>query len=121
MFLQTPKKATRFVNTSYSGLAAHADRETPPHIELDPADADARGLAAGDVAKVFNNRGALTLPVAISDRLRPGVVSVPWGYVDSAYGDGIGSINDLTNAGDTIFGHGSSYGDTLVQVQNLED
>lgn len=121
LFLQTPKKATRFVNTSYSGLAAHADRETPPHIELDPADADARGLAAGDVAKVFNNRGALTLPVAISDRLRPGVVSVPWGYVDSAYGDGIGSINDLTNAGDTIFGHGSSYGDTLVQVQNLED
>ena len=117
--LQTPKKATRFLNTSYSGLEAHAGRETKPHVELDPADAEARGLAEGDSARVFNDRGALVLPVAISDRLRPGVVSVPWGYVDSAYGDGAGSINDLTNSDDTEFGHGSNYGDTLVEVAEL--
>jgi len=107
LFLQTPKKATRFMNTSYSDLAAHADRETPPHIELDPIDASARGLRAGDHARVFNDRGSLVLPVAISERLRPGVVSVPWGYNDAAYGDSVGSINDLTNASDTIFGSGS--------------
>ena len=119
LFLQSPKKATRFMNTSYSGLAAHADRETPPHIELDPVDAAARGLSEGDTARVFNDRASLSLPVAISDRLRPGVVSVPWGYVDAAYGDSVGSVNDLTNAADTIFGHGSSYGDTLVQVSKI--
>ncbi len=117
LFLQTPKKATRFLNTSYSDLAAHADRETQPHVELDQADAEARGLSAGDTARVFNERASLVLPVAITDRLRPGVVSVPWGYVDSAYGDVIGSANDLTNAADTEFGAGSSYGDTLVQVE----
>lgn len=117
LFLQTPKKATRFLNTSYSELAAHADRETQPHVELDTADAQARGLAAGDTARVYNSRGSLVLPVAITDRLRPGVVSVPWGYVDSAYGDAIGSVNDLTNAADTEFGSGSNYGDTLVQVE----
>ncbi len=117
LFLQTPKKATRFLNTSYSDLAAHADRETQPHVELDQADAEARGLSAGDTARVFNERASLVLPVAITDRLRPGVVSVPWGYVDSAYGDAIGSANDLTNAADTEFGAGSSYGDTLVQVE----
>ena len=119
LFLQTPKKATRFMNTSYSGLAAHADKEKLPHIELDASDASARGLAEGEMARVYNGRGSLTMPVAITDRLRPGVVSVPWGYVDAAYGDGIGSINDLTNASDTIFGHGSSYGDTLVQVEAI--
>ncbi len=119
LFLQTPKKATRFLNTSYSGLAAHADRETSPHLELDPTDAADRGLVAGDLAKIFNDRGALVLPVAISDRLRPGVVSVPWGYVDSAYGDGVGSINDLTNASNSEFGNGSCYGDTLVEVVAL--
>lgn len=117
LFLQTPKKATRFLNTSYSDLPAHADRETVPHIELDPVDADARNLSPGDTARIFNARGSLVLPVALSDRLRPGVVSVPWGFVDSAYGDDIGSINDLTNAADTEFGSGSSYGDTLVQVE----
>jgi anaerobic selenocysteine-containing dehydrogenase len=116
LFLQSPKKATRFLNTSYSDLAAHADRETEPHVELDETDARDRGLVAGDVARVFNDRASLVLPVAISDRLRPGVVSVPWGFVDSAYGDAVGSVNDLTNAADTEFGSGSSYGDTLVQV-----
>lgn len=117
LMLQTPKKATRFLNTSYSDLPAHADRETPPHIELDPVDAQARGVTEGDEVRVFNDRASLTLPVAISDRLRPGVVSVPWGYIDSAYGDAVGSINDLTNAADTEFGHGSNYGDTLVQIE----
>ena len=119
LFLQSPKKATRFLNTSYSDLPAHADKETPPHIELDAADARARGLSAGDMARVFNSRASLTLPVAISDRLRPGVVSVPWGYADAAYGDGVGSVNDLTNAATTDFGGGSSYGDTLVQVESV--
>lgn len=115
--LQTPKKATRFLNTSYSSLPAHAGRETVPHIELDPGDAAARGLAAGDMARIFNDRGSLELPVAISDRLRPGVVSVPWGHVVASYGTGEGSINDLTNAGDTELSGGSSYGDTLVEVE----
>jgi len=117
LMLQTPKKATRFLNTSYSDLSAHADRETEPHIELDQADADARGLAPGATARVYNDRASLLLPVAISDRLRPGVASVPWGYVDSAYGDAAGSANDLTNAADTEFGAGSNYLDTLVQVE----
>lgn len=116
LFLQTPKKATRFINTSYSGLSAHADKERLPQIELDAVDAAERGLVEGDIARIFNDRGSLTLPIAISDRLRPGVVSVPWGHVEAAYGDGHGSVNDLTNANDTVFGQGSSYGDTLVQV-----
>ena len=117
LYLQTPKKATRFLNTSYSHLEEHAGRETEPHIELDPADAAERGLVEGDTAKIFNDRGFLVLPVAISDRLRPGVVSVPWGYIDSAYGTHDGSINDLTNASNTNFGEGSCYGDTLVEVE----
>lgn len=116
LFLQTPKKQTRFLNTSYSGLAAHADAESGPFIELDPQDAALRDLADGDEARIFNERGSLTLPVVVSDRLRPGVVSVAWGFWAEAYGDGSSSINDLTNASDTEFGHGSSYGDTLVEV-----
>ena len=119
LYLQSPKKATRFLNTSYSGLEAHAGRETKPHVELDPLDAQSRGLSEGDQARVFNDRASLVLPVAFSDRLRPGVVSVPWGFVDADYGDGVGSVNDLTNAGDTEFGSGASYGDTLVQVEPI--
>lgn len=119
LYLQTPKKQTRFLNTSYSGLAAHADRESGPFIELDPHDAAERSLSDGDSAVVFNDRGSLTLPVTISDRLRPGVVSVAWGFWADAYGGGQSSINDLTNDSDTVFGQGSAYGDTLVEVVSV--
>jgi anaerobic selenocysteine-containing dehydrogenase len=114
--LVTPKKQTRFLNTSYSGLAGHADKETGPFVELDPVDAASRGLEDGDLARVWNERGSLRLEVLISDRLRPGVASIPWGFWVNAYGPGVGSVNDLTNAAATDFGGGASYGDTLVEV-----
>ncbi len=114
--LLTPKKQTRFLNTSYSGLAGHADKETGPFVELDPVDAASRGLEDGDLAQVWNDRGSLTLEILITDRLRPGVASIPWGFWVDAYGPGAGSVNDLTNAAATDFGGGASYGDTLVEV-----
>jgi anaerobic selenocysteine-containing dehydrogenase len=114
--LLTPKKQTRFLNTSYSGLAGHAEKETGPFIELDPIDAASRGLENRDLAKVWNERGSLTLEISISDRLRPGVASIPWGFWVGAYGPGEGSVNDLTNAAATDFGGGASFGDTLVEI-----
>jgi anaerobic selenocysteine-containing dehydrogenase len=115
LMLTTPKKQTRFLNTSYSGLEGHASREKGPFIEIDAADAAQRGLVDGAEARAFNERGSLTLPVSITDRLRPGLVSIPWGWVGDAYGSGL--ANDLTNDAETDLGGGASYGDTLIQVE----
>lgn len=114
--LITPKKQIRFLNSTYSGLPGHGDRERGPFIELDPADAAERGLSEGDTARVFNDRGELALPVVFSDRLRPGLVSVPWGWWASQYASGGAVVNDLTNDADTDWGGGAAYGDTLVEV-----
>ena len=115
LMLATPKKQPRFLNTSYSGLDGHAGREKGPFIELDAADAEARGLADGDLASAFNDRGRITLTVQISDRLRPGLASIAWGWVSGAYG-GV-PANGLTNDDSTDLGGGAAYGDTLVQVE----
>ena len=117
--LLTPKKQLRFLNSTYSGLPGHGDREKGPFIELDPADANDRGLVEGNRARVFNDRGALELEIVLSDRLRPGLVSVPWGWWANAYGLDGSVVNDLTNDGDTDWGGGAAYGDTLVQVVAL--
>jgi len=54
----------------------------PPRCTLliHPDDASARGLADGGVAKVSTPRGAIELPVEVTDTMMPGVVSVPHGW-----------------------------------------
>jgi anaerobic selenocysteine-containing dehydrogenase len=52
---------------------------------IHPDDATARGLTDGGVAKVSTQRGAIELPVEVSDTMMRGVVSVPhgWGHTRS--------------------------------------
>ena len=55
--LLTPKHHTRFLNSSYSHLPKHGPLEGGPFIELDPADAAARGASSTvDCARVWNDR-----------------------------------------------------------------
>jgi trimethylamine-N-oxide reductase (cytochrome c) len=46
---------------------------------INPADAQARGLAEGDIVRVFNDRGQLLAGVHITDRLIKGVVWLSYG------------------------------------------
>ncbi|MFI5586152.1 molybdopterin-dependent oxidoreductase [Amycolatopsis sp. NPDC051758] len=48
-------------------------------IRLNPADAAARGIASGDVVRVFNTRGACLAGAVLDDALRPGVAQLPTG------------------------------------------
>lgn len=115
LVLLTPKVHARFINSSYSHLPKHGPAEGAPYVELDAADAAARGLADGDVARVFNERAELRLPVRISTRLRPGLATVPWGWWGDQHPDGRGA-NALTNSAPTDWGGGIAYHDTRVEV-----
>lgn len=114
--LMTPKHHTRFLNSSYSHLPKHGPAEGGPFVELDPADAEARGLTEGDEAVVRNDRATLRLPVRISDRLRPGVAAIPFGWWRDHHPDGR-IANSLTNDTLTDWGGGVAYSDTLVEVE----
>ena len=113
--LLTPKHHTRFLNSGYSHLPKHGPAEGAPFVELDAADATARGLADGDTATVWNDRASLQLPVRISTRLRPGVAAIPFGWWQAQHPDGK-AANALTNDTLTEWGGGVAYSDTLVQV-----
>jgi anaerobic selenocysteine-containing dehydrogenase len=109
LVLLSPKNHTRFLNTTYS--RHHADRETGPYVEFDPADAASRGVAEGEMVRVWNRRGELTLPARISQRLRPGVVAIPWAWwVEES------NVNLLTSDTPTDWGGGVAYFDTLVEA-----
>ena len=114
--LMTPKHHTRFLNSGYSDLPKHGPAEGGPFVELDEADAIARGLGEGDTARVFNDRASLVLPVKITDRVRPGLASIPWGWWRNHHPDAH-VANDLTNDTLTEWGGGVAYSDTLVQIE----
>ena len=56
----------------------------------------------------------------ISDRVRPGVVAVPFGWWRSDHGDGP-TANSLTNDRLTEWGGGVAFSDTLVEVAAAND
>ena len=114
--LLTPKHHTRFLNSSYSPLPKHGPLEGGPFIELDPVDAATRGLVDGDCARVWNDRASVEVAVRVSDRLRPGVTAIPFGWWMSQHPDGK-VANSLTNDTLTEWGGGVAYSDTLVQVE----
>lgn len=111
LVLLTPKQHTRFLNSSYTHLPKHGPAEGGPFVELCAADAEARGIAEGDAVRVFNARGSMDLPARITDRVRAGVVAVPFGWW------GEDAANRLTSDTLTDWGGGVAYSDTRVEAE----
>ncbi|WP_432827412.1 molybdopterin-dependent oxidoreductase [Dactylosporangium sp. CA-092794] len=93
-------------------------------LRLHPADADARGIAAGDVVRVFNDRGACLAGAVLDDGLRPGVVRLPTGawFDPLDTGDGVlcahGNPNVLTaDVPSSRLSQGCTGQHALVQVE----
>jgi anaerobic selenocysteine-containing dehydrogenase len=116
--LLTPKHHTRFLNSGYAHLPKHGPAEGGPFVELVAQDAAARGLVDGDLARVWNDRASVEVPVRITDRLRPGVAAIPFGWWSRHHRDGR-LANSLTNDTLTEWGGGVAYSDTLVEIEAI--
>ena len=51
-------------------------------IDLDPHDAEALGLADGEVARIVSRRGAIDAPVRVDHNLRPGLAFMAFHFPD---------------------------------------
>ena len=66
---------------------------------IHPDDAAVRGIVHGERVRVFNDRGATLVPVRVTDRIAPGVVSIKegaWFTPDAQGQDTQGCANVLT-------------------------
>ncbi len=68
--LISPSSSKR-TNATFGGCEASEGTEV---VEINPEDAKMRGFADGDIVEVWNARGKVLLEVAVSDRVRPGVL-----------------------------------------------
>ncbi len=69
------------LNSAMANIGRLKDRGAATNpLWMHPDDAEARGLAAGDLARVSNDVGTVEAPVALDPDLRPGVVAMTHGF-----------------------------------------
>lgn len=119
--LQFGQSRSRFrVHTAYSG-AEWIQEIYEPHIELNPADAKARGLADGDKVEAFNDRGSFKVTLRVNNSVRPGQAymaeSTYRQYLDGTMMQSV-TNDELNERGyDLIFGPMIPYNDTLIEIR----
>lgn len=108
--------ARNFLNSTFVNLESLRDIEGEPLLELSAADAAARGIADGQVVRVFNDRGEYLCKAKVSPRARAGVVhglGIWWRKLGLAGTN----VNQLTSQRLTDLGRAPVFYDCLVEVQ----
>jgi anaerobic selenocysteine-containing dehydrogenase len=92
--------------------------EAPP-LFMNPRDAQARGLKGGKRVRVFNQRGAVILPLKITDAVAPGVVASEKGawLATSPTGNTISALVSADARADLA--QGACFNDTAVEVEGI--
>ncbi len=110
--------ARNFLNSTFVNVQSLRNIEGEPLLELCAADAAARGIAHGDLVRVFNDRGSYHCTARISHRARPGVVNGlgVWWRKLGVRGT---NVNEVTSQALTDLGGGPTFYDCLVQVERV--
>ena len=77
-----------FVSTSMGNVASVAAKEGPPSIEINPHDAEARGIVHGQQVVIANSRGSCRLRAVVTENVPRGVAVAPKGQWQSRSPDG---------------------------------
>ena len=109
------RKADNFLNSTFSNLPVIQEMEEAGLLEMNAADARARGIAEGDAVRAFNGRGEILLKARVDGAVQPGVVSarLHWAKLSS----GNRNINVLTSEKLTDLGNSATFYSVLVEVE----
>jgi anaerobic selenocysteine-containing dehydrogenase len=109
------RKADNFLNTTFSNLPTVQQMEELGLLEMSAADARARGIAEGDLVRVFNGRGEIRLKARVDGKVQPGVVSASLFWAKLTPGSR--NINVLTSEKLTDLGNSATFYSVLVEVE----
>ena len=113
-FVLISPSSDKRTNATFGG---HPASQGPEIVEMNPADATARGLADGDTVRVFNDLGAVTLRLKVTDATRPGVLYSPKGTWRATSDSGF-TVNALIPSDiRTDIEDGATYHDTYVDIE----
>ena len=105
--------STKRTNSTFGGCSDSQEHEI---VEMNPTDASARGLSAGDMVTVWNERGRVTLKIAVTNATLPGVLYSPKGTWRGSSDTGM-TVNSLIPADIRAdLERGACYNETFVDV-----
>ena len=109
------RKSDNFLNSSFANVPSVEAMEEPGLLEMDPSDAQARGISNGDKVRVFNHRGEIVLKARVDGAVQPGVVSARLNW--AKHTPGFQSINALTSEKLADMGNSATFYSVLVEVE----
>lgn len=95
------------------------------HIQsvwINPIDASSRGVTDGEKVEIFNDRGRVHLVAKVTERIAPGVISIPQGAWFNPDANGVdqgGSVNTLTAIRHTAYARGNTQHTALAEVKKI--
>ncbi len=112
------RKADNFLNSSFSNLPSVQKMEETNLLEINSADARARGIADGETVKVYNHRGEIFLQARVDGAVQAGVVSARLNW--ARLGPGLRNINVLTSEKLSDLGNSATFYSVLVEVESAK-
>ena len=106
-------KSHGFLNSCYANMTQKLKGQGEQFVLINAIDADARGIAAGDTVRVFNDRGEFEGQAQITADVNPGIIVATLGYWRQL---NRGTVNVISSAEFVNMGHAPSFSDNLVEV-----
>jgi anaerobic selenocysteine-containing dehydrogenase len=80
-----------YTHSQYRNIPALRKLMPDPLVDINPADAGARGIRTGDAVSIATPRGSIKMKARVTDAILPGVVSLPHQWPGDA------NVNALVN------------------------
>lgn len=114
-------RRSRFATHTNFGVGNHwLDEIDPePFIRINRADGEARGIADGDLVRVYNDRGYCIIRAYLDSGLAAGCIDSPQRYQGHQYREG--SMIDLPNSKTHPFINNAVYNECQVEVEKYEE
>lgn len=106
------------VHSQYTYAPTLLEIESEPIVYLTLANAQERGIAAGDLVRIFNDRGSVVCRAQIHGGMRDGMAAMSHGWDGSQYIEG--HMQDLTPSFYSTYISAPCFFDTQVEIEKYE-
>lgn len=103
-----------FLNSTFSNIQKHKALEKEPRLHMNQQDALSGGIKDGEMVRVWNNRGEMTVRVTVGDNVLPGVVATQGLWSEGQF------VNSLTPDRLADMGGGATFFSGRVSVEKLD-
>ena len=110
-------------HSMFANVDALLELNPEPVVEINPRDAEQRGILDGDQVVVYNDRARTKLKAAVSEGVGPGVVNIMQGWWIDQFEEG--SVNHLTHdvinpVQEKIYEPNMHMNDVAVEVEKIK-